>query len=188
MQHASECREALHHSLSQLYLQFCLHSAHYGIPFLPYYDSSRIVTVKLRLLLIRGNYSHYEKVKTLGSWPFCILPLWCIFISPGVNMKWWAEMHTHTYHQTANDRQSSQACLHLLTPSSFCPHCILPQPIADDLSGLKFSLVSSCIELTSAGQIISYWWKIKDRNWWVRSVTATNPGSFPTLPKGFISV
>ncbi len=142
MQHASECREALHHSLSQLYLQFCLHSAHYGIPFLPYYDSSRIVTVKLRLLLIRGNYSHCEKVKTLGSWPFCILPLWCIFISPGVNMKWWVEMHTHTYHQTANDRQSSQACLHLLTPSSFCPHCILPQPIADDLSGLKFSLVS----------------------------------------------
>ncbi len=44
--------------------------SHYGIPFLPYYDSSRIVTVKLRLLLIRGNYSHCEKVKTLGRLAF----------------------------------------------------------------------------------------------------------------------
>lgn len=153
-----------------------------------YYDSSWIATVKWCLLLVWGNYSHYEKVKTLGSWPFCILPLWCIFICPGVNMKWWADTHTHTYHQTCNDWQSSQACLHLLNPSSFCSHCILPQPIADDLSGLKFSLFFSCIEMTWAGQIISYWWKIKDRNWWVRSVTATNPGSLPTSPKGFISV
>lgn len=172
---------------------FVFNTPRYGIAFLPYYDSSWIVTLKWCLLLVWGNYSHYEKVKTLGSCPFCILSLWCIFICPGVNMKWSAEMHTQTYHQSndcavGNDWPGSQGCLHLVTALSFCPHCIFTCSIADDLSRLKFSSVSSCIKMTSVRQIISYWWKIKDRDWWVRSVTATNPGSLPTLPKGFISV
>lgn len=147
MQHAFEWIEAVLHSLSMLYFLFYLYTTRYGIAFLPYYDFW-IVTLKWRLLLIWGNYSHYKKVKTLGSCPFCILSLWCIFICPGVNIYDRLKCIRRPNIKAITVLLSSQGCLHLVTASSLCPHCILTHSIADDLSGFKFSSVSSCIKMT----------------------------------------